>query len=91
MKKIPMRRCLASNQMFPKKDLLRVVKTPEGQIVIDVTGKVNGRGAYLRKDLEVFALAKRRRLLDKALDSKIDDEVYDQLAKYLWMNVCADT
>lgn len=83
MKKIPMRRCLASNQMFPKKDLLRVVKTPEGQIVIDVTGKINGRGAYLRKDPEVFALAKRRHLLDKALDVKIDDEVYDQLAKYL--------
>lgn len=83
MKKIPMRRCLASNQMFPKKELLRVVKTPEGSIVIDVTGKVNGRGAYLRKDLEVFALAKRRRLLDKALDCKIDDAIYDELNRYL--------
>lgn len=83
MKKIPMRRCLASNQMFPKKELLRVVKTPEGSIVIDVTGKVNGRGAYLRKDPEVFILAKRRRLLDKALDCKIDDAIYDELNRYL--------
>lgn len=83
MKKIPMRRCLASNQMFPKKELLRIVKTPEGQVIIDVTGKANGHGAYLRKDPEVFALAKRKKLLNRALDCQVDDEIYDQLVKYL--------
>ncbi|MDY0345797.1 MAG: YlxR family protein [Bacilli bacterium] len=83
MKKIPMRRCLATNQMLPKKELLRIVKTPTGEVVIDLTGKVNGHGAYLRKDPDVFALAKRRRLLDKALDAAVADEVYDSLNKYL--------
>lgn len=83
MKKIPMRRCLATNQMFPKKDLLRIVKTPEGQIIIDLSGKANGHGAYLRKDADVFALAKRKRLLDKALQCTIDEALYDQLVKYL--------
>ncbi|HPV69815.1 MAG TPA: YlxR family protein [Bacilli bacterium] len=83
MKKIPMRRCLASNQMFPKKELLRIVKTPSGEVVVDVTGKVNGHGAYLKKDADIFALAKKRRLLDKALDTRVSDEVYDSLNKYL--------
>ena len=83
MKKIPMRRCLATNQMFPKKDLLRIVKTPEGQVIIDLSGKANGHGAYLRKDADVFALAKRKRLLDKALQCTIDEALYDQLIKYL--------
>lgn len=83
MKKIPMRRCLASNQMFPKKELLRIVKTPTGEVVIDVTGKANGHGAYLKKDAEIFALAKKRRLLDKALDTAVSDEIYNSLDKYL--------
>ena len=83
MKKIPMRRCLASNQMFPKKELLRIVKTPSGEVVVDVTGKVNGHGAYLKKDADIFALAKKRRLLDKALDTRVSDEVYDSLNNYL--------
>ena len=83
MKKIPMRRCLASNQMFPKKELLRIVKTPSGEVVVDATGKVNGHGAYLKKDADIFALAKKRRLLDKALDTRVSDEVYDSLNKYL--------
>ena len=83
MKKIPMRRCLATNQMFPKKDLLRIVKTPEGQVIIDLSGKANGHGAYLRKDADVFALAKHKRLLDKALQCTIDEALYDQLVKYL--------
>ncbi len=78
-----MRRCLASNQMFPKKELLRIVKTPSGEVVVDVTGKVNGHGAYLKKDADIFALAKKRRLLDKALDTRVSDEVYDSLNKYL--------
>ncbi|HQC32394.1 MAG TPA: YlxR family protein [Bacilli bacterium] len=83
MKKIPLRRCLASNQMFPKNELLRIVKTPAGEIVIDRTGKVNGHGAYLRKDAEIFASAKKRRLLDKAFGMTVSDEVYDSLKNYL--------
>ncbi|NCA94586.1 MAG: YlxR family protein [Epsilonproteobacteria bacterium] len=83
MKKIPLRRCLASNQMFPKNELLRIVKTPAGEIVIDRTGKVNGHGAYLRKDAEIFASAKKRRLLDKAFGMAVSDEVYDSLSNYL--------
>ncbi|MFA7378561.1 MAG: YlxR family protein [Bacilli bacterium] len=83
MKKIPMRRCLASNQMFPKNELLRIVKTPTGEVVIDITGRLNGHGAYLRKDAEVFALAKRKRLLDRALECSVDEVLYEQLYKHL--------
>jgi hypothetical protein len=83
MKKIPMRRCLVSNQMYPKNDLLRIVKTPEGKVVIDLTGKVNGHGAYLCRSKEVFALAKRKRLLDKAFNCQVDESLYDELESLL--------
>ena len=83
MKKIPMRRCLASNQMFPKNELLRIVKTPSGEVVIDITGRLNGHGAYLRKDAEVFELAKRKRQLDRALGCNVDEALYEQLNKHL--------
>lgn len=78
-----MRRCLASNQMFAKSELLRIVKTPTGEVVIDVTGKANGHGAYLRKDADVFAYAKQKRLIDRALGTNVPLELYDQLSKYL--------
>jgi len=79
MKKIPLRRCLATNEMCPKGDLLRIVKTPSGEIKIDLTGRENGRGAYLKRDATALALAKRKRLLDRALECKVPDEVYAQL------------
>ena len=52
MKKTPMRRCLATNESFPKKDLLRIVRTPEGEVKVDLSGKLNGKGAYISKSME---------------------------------------
>ena len=66
MKKIPMRKCLASGESVPKKDLLRIVRTPEGEVKVDTTGKLNGKGAYLKKSLEALEIAKKKNLLSRA-------------------------
>ena len=58
MKKIPMRSCVITKEKLPKKELIRVVRTPDGEVIIDVSGKANGRGAYLKKDIEVIKKAK---------------------------------
>ena len=65
MKKIPMRKCLASGESVPKKDLLRIVRTPEGEVKVDTTGKLNGKGAYLKKSLEALEIAKKKNLLSR--------------------------
>lgn len=79
MKKIPMRKCVATNERFPKNELIRIVKTPEGKIEIDSSGKKNGRGAYLKLSPEVIDLAKRKKALDKALEAVIPDDIYEEL------------
>lgn len=61
-----------------KKDLLRIVRTPEGKIIIDLKGKANGRGAYLKKDEEVILKAKKNKALERHLETKIDDEIYNK-------------
>ena len=81
MKKIPMRRCLATNESFPKKELLRVVRTPEGEVKVDLTGKLNGKGAYISKSLEALKLAKKSNCLSRALEVNIPDEVYDEIER----------
>ncbi len=83
MKKIPMRKCLASGQSLPKKDLLRIVRTPEGEVKVDTTGKLNGKGAYLKKSLDALEIAKKKNLLSKALEVKVDDEVYKEIEKVI--------
>ncbi len=83
MKKIPMRRCLATNQSFPKKDLLRIVRTPEGEVKVDLTGKLNGKGAYISKSLEALELAKKKNVLSRALETPINDEVYEEILKVI--------
>lgn len=83
MKKIPMRKCVVTQEQYPKQELIRVVLTPEKEIVIDSTGRVNGRGAYLKKDTEVFDLALKKRVLDRALKTKVDDAIYEELKQYV--------
>lgn len=83
MKKIPMRKCLATNESLPKKELLRIVRTPEGEVKVDATGKLNGKGAYLKKSLEALEVLKKKKLLDKALEVKVDDSVYEEIAKVI--------
>lgn len=78
-KKIPMRKCVITNEQFPKKELIRVVRTPEGNVIVDDTGKANGRGAYLKKDLEVVKLARKRKNLERILKVEISDDIYDEL------------
>lgn len=79
MKKIPMRSCIITKEKLPKKELIRVVRTPEGEIVIDEIGKANGRGAYLKKDIEVIKKAKNNKLLNRVLEVEIPDSIYEKL------------
>ena len=83
MKKIPMRKCLATNESLPKKELLRIVRTPEGEVKVDTTGKLNGKGAYLKKSLEALEILRSKKLLDRALEVKVDDSVYEEIKKVI--------
>lgn len=79
MRKIPMRTCVVSHEKLPKRELIRVVRTPEGSIILDETGKANGRGAYLKKDCEVIEKARKSKVLNKQLNTDIPDTVFEQL------------
>ena len=83
MKKIPMRRCLATNESFPKKELLRIVRTPEGEVKVDLTGKLNGKGAYLSRSSEALDIAKNKKVLDKALEVEVPEEVYEEISRII--------
>lgn len=78
-KKIPMRSCIITKEKLPKSELVRVVRTPEGTIVVDLKGKVNGRGAYLKKELEVFEKAQKSGALRRHLEIEIPDFIYEEL------------
>ena len=82
-KKIPLRRCLATGNQFPKKDLLRVVRTPEGNVIVDEKGKANGRGAYISKSLEALEIAKKKKIFDRELEVEVPLEVYDELKRII--------
>lgn len=79
MKKIPMRTCVVTHEKCEKKDLLRVVRNNEGNVFVDDTLKANGRGAYLKKDKDVIEQARKSKVLEKHLETKINEEVYDEL------------
>lgn len=79
IKKVPMRTCVVTHEKYPKKELIRVVRTPEGNICIDETGKANGRGAYLKKDKEVIEEAKKSKVLERHLETKVPEEIYEKL------------
>lgn len=83
MKKVPLRTCVVSHEKCEKKDLFRVVRTPLGEVLYDSTGKLNGKGAYLKKSLEVINKAKKTKILEKALGVSISDEVYDNLERII--------
>ncbi len=79
IKKIPMRTCVITRKKCEKKDLIRVVRTPEQEVKVDETGKMNGKGAYLKKDKEVIKKAKQNKILEKILEVKVEDNIYDEL------------
>lgn len=83
MKKISLRKCVVTNERLPKNDLLRIVKNNEGKVFVDLTGKANGRGAYIKKDIEVFNTLRNKKILERVLEVKIDDGVYDEIKKII--------
>lgn len=82
-RKIPMRTCVVTREKCEKMNLVRVVRTPEGNVEIDLQGKKNGRGAYLKKDLEVFEKAEKSKILEKVLEVAIDSNFYNELKELL--------
>lgn len=79
MKKMPERTCVITKEKFAKKDLLRVVRDKEGNVSVDLTGKANGRGAYLKKDADVIEKAKKTKALNRILEVEIPDNIYDEM------------
>lgn len=85
-RRVVLRTCVVTKEQLEKKDLLRIVKNKEGLVFVDTTGKANGRGAYIKRDLETLELAKKNKALDRALETTISDEVYDEIEKVLKKN-----
>ena len=79
VKKVPLRTCVITKESLPKQELLRIVRTPEMEVKVDETGKFNGRGAYIKKSLEVLEKAKKSKLLEKRLECSIDESVYEEI------------
>ncbi len=86
-KKIPERRCLGCNEHKPKAELLRVVRTPEGEVALDFKGKMNGRGAYICHKIGCLRKARKSKRIDKSLECEIPEAVYDAMEKELEENV----
>ena len=82
-KKVPLRKCTGCGEMKPKKELVRVVNTPEGEISLDPTGTMNGRGAYLCKDPQCLRKAQKSKRIEKALSCTVPDEIYNKLEQEL--------
>lgn len=82
-RKIPLRTCVVTGEKLDKRDLLRVVKNKEGEVKVDLTGKMNGRGAYIKRDVKVLEEAIKKKSLERKLECNISDEVYDEIRKIL--------
>ena len=82
-RKIPMRTCIITKEKLRKEELIRVIRNNLGNVEIDLTGKKNGRGAYLKKDIEVFKKARNSKILEKVLGVEIKEELYDELDNLL--------
>lgn len=83
VKKIPERKCMGCNEKRPKKELVRVVRTPEGQVLLDVTGKKSGRGAYICPKVSCYEKALKTKRLERCLEVEIPDEVYTAVKENL--------
>ena len=83
MKKVPERSCVITREKYAKKDLLRVVRDKEGNVTVDQTGKANGRGAYLKKDVEVIEKARKTKTLERILEVTIPNSIYDEMLEII--------
>ncbi len=79
MKRYPMRSCVVTLEKLDKRELLRVVRDKDNHVFVDVTGKANGRGAYLKRDIEVIKRAKKNKILDRKLEVEVADSIYEEL------------
>ncbi len=82
-RKIPLRKCVGCKEQKTKNELIRVVKTNEGEIILDLTGKINGRGAYICKDIECLKTAYKSKALNRSLSTNIDEEIYNEMESIL--------
>ena len=82
-RKIPLRTCVITKESLPKSELLRKERTPEGDVQVDETGKLNGRGAYIKKDVSVLEKAQKSKMLEKRLEVEIEDSVYEEIRKII--------
>lgn len=78
-RKIPMRTCVVTREKYPKNELIRVVRTPEGNVLVDASGKQNGKGAYLKLDETVINKARQSKVLDLTLETVVPDNIYEEL------------
>lgn len=82
MKKIPMRMCVISREKLPKNDLIRVVSF-NGEVKVDLTGKANGKGCYLKKDIDIINEARNKKILNHIFEMEVNNEIYDELLKLI--------
>lgn len=83
VKKIPTRRCTGCGEHFPKNTLIRVLRTPEGEVILDLTGKKSGRGAYICKNVTCFKKARKARRIETSLECQISEELYNRMEEEL--------
>lgn len=81
IRKIPMRSCVVTHEKYPKQELLRIVRTPENEVKVDLSGKINGHGAYIKKDKEVIEKAKKSKALERYLEITFTDEIYEEMMR----------
>ena len=81
MKKVPLRKCVATNERLPKQELVRIVKNNEGKVFVDLSGKANGRGVYFKRSNQAIDVAIKKNCLGRALECTIEQDIYDQLRK----------
>ncbi|MBQ2639429.1 MAG: YlxR family protein [Bacilli bacterium] len=82
-RKIPLRTCIITKERLPKKELLRIVRTPDKEVVVDETGKINGRGAYIKKDISILDKIKNSNILEQRLECSINDNLYEEIKKVI--------
>ena len=78
-RKIPMRTCVVTREKYPKNELIRIVRTPEGNVLVDKSGKQNGKGAYLKLDETVINKARQSKVLDRTLETVVPGNIYEEL------------
>ena len=83
MKKVPMRSCVVTGEKLDKRELVRVVRDKDGNVFVDLSGKANGRGAYLKKDIDVINKAKKSKILDRRLEVEVPLSIYEELVNMI--------